>query len=262
MGEAVLIALLLLLGCGANPPEAGACDSLPEARLELGTGVHVFTPLETGDDLTMWPVRHDWNRLIWIGVRVDDLVEEPVENLEVSVGLYQEDVLVAGTVSGGLAPTDTEYLGLRPRIITENYQDFSGKSTQLEVEVTDGCERLVAATEEVWLWTPEHLCEEREVPVADAVAEVVGQGGDNHLLDVRLTGLPVALYGEYHLRDIVLLADGNEVLRLDEYLLPSWWMPDELVFEAVEVPLSPDAEQVEVHVLDACLRDIVATVEL
>ena len=260
----VAMSLLLLLACqeGSGDP---ACEAPLEVQVDIGTGVDVFMPLEDGDDLTLWAVREDWNRLAWVSARATGLVTEPTENLQVGIGLYQDDVLVGGTYVAGLAPTEgpgtSDYLGLRPRILTDDYWMFSGQRTLVEVTLQDGCERETVTEQDVWLWTPEDLCAARDLPVAQAEVVILAVGSEAVTLEVRLTELPPALYGEYSLRSVELEEDDLRVGGLeDEPRAPTWWTPEEVVFEALEVPLEAAAvsPSVVVDLRDACGRHIEA----
>ena len=188
---------------------------------------------------------------------------EPTEKLEVGIGLYQDDVLVGGTFVAGLAPTEgdgtSDYLGLRPRILTDDYWMFSGQRTVVELTLQDGCEQETITEQEVWLWTPEDLCAARELAVARAEVEVLAVGETALTLEVRLTDLPPALYGEYSLRSVDLEEDGVRVGGLDDQPRdPSWWTPDEVVFEDLEVPLEVPAASpsITMDLRDACGRQV------
>ena len=279
--------LAVLAGCPGGP-----CAHEREIDLEIGGGTEQsgFLPLPDGADVAMWSVRHDWNRMVPLSLRAHGLHDRGVdEPFELSVGLYQDDVLVAGTSVADAVPTtagdgSARFLGLLAQVVTYDYEPLSGLATTVEADIADGCGGVGSAAIDVVLWAPEDLCA-ADPPLSSAavggwdpstgfvelapleqveVVDLAGQGA-GLLVSARATDGGSPLMGSYLLGSVLLRHEGDEVGRLEPELLgPTTWTRETADFLALPVPFdgAPPAagERVEVTVVvdDACGRAVQA----
>lgn len=159
LGLSGLVAVLGAGGC--RPPddvEPSACRNPEPGAATLGTGDMEagFVPLEAGDPL-MISFGPQGMHMVVVSIRVTDIETARAGGSagRVEVALRQDDVVVGGT-SAQIAPSEVDgdvvdYLGLRAIFTVAEIEEVGDRSATLEGTVVDGCDRVLAASTDVWL---------------------------------------------------------------------------------------------------------------